>query len=175
MIADALTNAVGRGVSIRVLFGREFGLTEADAVRMILDCGIAVKCYRSQETYHPKAYVFERGSVTSAIIGSANLSASGLTSGREWSVLVRCKGRSQIRIEFDRLWSSLEAEPATEDMLSKLKEENNQLTRSVGDLERDQALYNLAETVAKEDQPLRRDEGNSAIGFAFTVGGSFKK
>jgi HKD family nuclease len=58
--------------------------------------------------FHWKAYLFQQGSRTTAIVGSANLTDDGLFSSGELSLRVRGRGKgdavSSIRDEFDQLW-----------------------------------------------------------------------
>src|SRR5882672_1024889 len=116
LITHAVKRAIDRGTTVRFLFGVDLKLTEGAAVRALTDVGAKAKYYAGSGTFHPKGYVFQRASETTAIIGSANLSASGLTSGVEWSVLFNSDEARSIVQEFDRLWQSGDARSVTEDV-----------------------------------------------------------
>jgi HKD family nuclease len=120
LIARAVQGATERGAAIRMLFGLDWALTEAAAIRAMIAVGVQTKYYSGPETFHPKGYLFEHGSESSAIIGSANLSASGLTSGREWSISFSSSELGQILGEFDRLWRSSNAQFVDEKVLRYL-------------------------------------------------------
>lgn len=168
LIAPALEAAVRRGARVRVLFGRDWALSQADAVRTLLRIGTDVKCYSGVETFHPKAYIFRKGLVTTAIVGSSNLSRSGLTSGCEWNVRVVSQEADPIRRGFDRLWYSAKAELLTDKVLARL--------------EGYKPPANFAEVLgANEDrQPPSKGRRRSATlsgrtEFLFTVNKSFRK
>ena len=169
LILQAIRNARSRGAAVRVLFGSDWALTEANAIRTLVQLGVDVKCYSSSETFHPKGYLFRRADHTAAIVGSSNLSASGLTSGREWNLFI--DSAAPVMDEFNRLWNSNKARPVTDDLLHRL--------------EQHRPPPDFREMAQKEDQPpqlpLFVDEPAPAtvamaapVQFSFTVNKLFR-
>lgn len=92
-----------RGGQLRILTGDYLGITEPNALMRLLDLegNIERRVFEtspinaasgirliSGRSFHPKAYIFERGREGEAIIGSSNLSESALTSAVEWNYRV---------------------------------------------------------------------------------------
>ncbi len=131
LLADGIKQMMAKdGSHLHVLFGSNFCYTQAGAVEKLRDLGALVRCYRSEnEIYHPKCYFFRGSGEDTAIVGSSNLSACGLSSSREWSLLVRGPttpaGKSQVgdlRViieEFKRLWAA--GADVTPDIIEELR------------------------------------------------------
>lgn len=113
-----------RGGNVRVLFTLNPPISEAVAVRALLDLGISVRVYSAPHVFHPKGYVFARADGAMAVIGSANLSGSALTQGREWCLVgsERELPVDELNAEFERLWASPHAADVTEIHLQLLAE-----------------------------------------------------
>jgi HKD family nuclease len=111
-----------RGGIVRILFTVNPPISEAAAVRSLLDLGIAVRVYNAPHVFHPKGYVFTRGNGSTAVIGSANLSGSALTQGREWCLVGTDLELpiDELNAEFERLWISPYAADVAEDDLQLL-------------------------------------------------------
>lgn len=166
LLLPAMGSAIARGASVAVLFGADWALSEANAIRELVRLGVSVKCYRSRESFHPKGYVFRLPDQVTAIVGSSNLSASGLTSGREWNIVL--DSGTPVMDEFERLWHSERALSVTDDLLRQLD-----VIRPTADFQ---------QLIEKEDQP-EQNAGPSAasntlaetpIRFTFTVNASFR-
>lgn len=73
---------------IRLLITDQFGFTHPEALRKAYEYGIKVRIYTGDRIYHPKVYLAygEDGKPNSALVGSANLSESGLMVGIEAGV-----------------------------------------------------------------------------------------
>jgi HKD family nuclease len=124
LLIDDIAQVTRRGGDVRLLFGTDFAISEAEAIRRLLAVGVQVKHYGGREMFHPKAYIFKNSKATTAIIGSSNISGSALTTGREWSILIDselCDLRS-IEAEFERLWGSPASHEPTEALLSTLEQ-----------------------------------------------------
>jgi hypothetical protein len=68
----------------------QMGITQPSAIRAALDNNVLVNLYSHQRTYHPKVFLaYNSGEPTAAVIGSANLSYSGLVKGEEAALLIR--------------------------------------------------------------------------------------
>ena len=67
-------------------------ITQPDALEKLykIHPDIEIRLWRSAgKSFHPKAYLVERESDGVMIVGSSNMSRSALTSGVEWSLLVK--------------------------------------------------------------------------------------
>lgn len=91
-IADALSEAKGRGAPLRVLTTTYMGATERKAIdRLVREYGAEVRIsYETQSTrLHAKAWLFHRKTgFGTAYIGSSNLSQAAMLDGLEWNVRV---------------------------------------------------------------------------------------
>ena len=118
LLIDAITEAVERGVRVRVLTTTYMGVTEPHALELLEERGAQVRvCYETQATrLHAKAWLLERDhGATTAYVGSSNLSHSALTDGMEWNVRLNERATPQViarlRRVFDAYWSSALFEP----------------------------------------------------------------
>src|SRR2546428_10808120 len=70
---------------IRVLITDQFTITQPGALRQMLKAGIQVRNYAGSRVYHPKVYLVHSPNrhPLAAIVGSANMSESGLMAGVE--------------------------------------------------------------------------------------------
>ncbi len=83
-LLDTLRTFVNAGGEIKLLTGDYLYVTEPDALESIYTLGpnVESRLWRSNgRSFHPKAYLFETGDGTEVIVGSSNLSLSGLTAG----------------------------------------------------------------------------------------------
>ena len=70
---------------VRIITTDQMNITQPAVLKAALHLGIQIKCYSGSRVFHPKVYIF-RGiekSQNLAILGSANVSASGLEDGVE--------------------------------------------------------------------------------------------
>jgi len=78
------------GGSIRVLTTDQLFITQPTVLEQALKRGITTKCFQRGRFFHPKIYIAHRNGVCiGAVVGSANLSASGLLAGIEGGFLVK--------------------------------------------------------------------------------------
>ncbi|WP_369903636.1 DEAD/DEAH box helicase family protein [Bacillus manliponensis] len=92
ILVEPLRRAAERGVDIKVCTGDYLYITQPDALQKLYEIhpSIEVRLWRSAgKSFHPKAYLFEHESDGVMIVGSSNMSKSALTSGVEWSLLVK--------------------------------------------------------------------------------------
>ncbi len=65
---------------------------------------------KSGEGFHTKGYIFQKGEIYKIIIGSSNLTASALTSNKEWNTKLVSTKRGEVAqdiiSEFNSLWNS---------------------------------------------------------------------
>ena len=91
LLKPELQAFLDRGGVFRLVTSTYVGATEARAVEALVDMGARVRvAYEEQGTrLHAKAWLFRRRSgLSTAYIGSSNLSHSALTDGAEWNVRV---------------------------------------------------------------------------------------
>ncbi len=93
LLLPALRDASSRGVDIKILTGDYLSVTEPEALSLLI-AGLPtaeLRFWRSQEqSFHPKAYLFERTLDDHTLfVGSSDWSASALTGGVEWNLMVR--------------------------------------------------------------------------------------
>ena len=93
LLRDDLRDALQRGAKIRLLAGDYMGVTSPDALRMLLSLADEHSGFtpfffevKGRGSFHPKAYLFFRGELGVAYVGSSNLSAVALQQGVEWNL-----------------------------------------------------------------------------------------
>ena len=92
VLAPLLRKAAEKNVDIKVCTGDYLYITQPDALEKLykIHPDIEIRLWRSAgKSFHPKAYLVERESDGVMIVGSSNMSRSALTSGVEWSLLVK--------------------------------------------------------------------------------------
>ncbi|MDI3407955.1 DUF3427 domain-containing protein [Streptomyces cavernicola] len=119
VLEDALRDAKGRGVPIRVITTTYIGATDRTALdRLVQEFGAEVKVnYEIRSTrLHAKAWLFRRNSgFDTAYVGSSNLSKAALLDGLEWNVRLSSVATpavlTKFEATFDAYWndSSFEA------------------------------------------------------------------
>jgi len=105
LIDEALQDALERDAEVRILTTDYLQITERAALARLLDLAedfpnLAVRVFRDPGTsFHPKAYVFwsQRTNAVSVLVGSSNLSRSGLSGGVEWNVAIPGPGETLER------------------------------------------------------------------------------
>ncbi|AXR15503.1 DNA helicase [Bacillus thuringiensis] len=92
ILASFLRKAAEKNVDIKICTGDYLYITQPDALEKLYEIhpDIDIRLWRSAgKSFHPKAYLFEHESEGVMIVGSSNMSRSALTSGVEWSLLVK--------------------------------------------------------------------------------------
>jgi superfamily II DNA or RNA helicase/diadenosine tetraphosphate (Ap4A) HIT family hydrolase len=128
LIGADLEDALERGLHIRLLTTDYLQTTEPDALARLLDLtetydeAIQVRVFSDPVTsFHPKGYLFwssETG-VAVSLVGSSNLSRSGIQDGYEWNL---ASGPApQLVPEFEALWDHPLARPLTHEWLRAYK------------------------------------------------------
>ena len=111
IVLDALRDFTARGGRLRVITTTYCAATEVRALEELYEIGAEIKVsYETQATrLHAKAWLFERRSgLSTAYIGSSNLSYSALVDGLEWNVrLAQAETPvmlERFRVAFATLW-----------------------------------------------------------------------
>jgi HKD family nuclease len=98
LIGADVEDALDRGVHVRLLTTDYLLTTEPDALARLLDIAegsdgrLEVRVFSDDSTsFHPKAYLFWSSTSGScrSLVGSSNLSRSGIALGIEWSLLTQ--------------------------------------------------------------------------------------
>ena len=110
-LLDELRGVIARDGAIRVITTTYMGATEAKAVQALCELGASVQiAFDAQRTkLHAKAWILHRPhGLTTAFVGSSNLSRSAMHAGLEWNVrLAQAEAASVIdrmRATFDTYW-----------------------------------------------------------------------
>lgn len=131
LLQPHLDAVLDRGGRIRLLTTDYLGVTEKAALEMLLarmrEYGkrFEARVYRAGSlSFHPKAYLLaSAGSEAAGFVGSANVSASGLRDGFEWSLETRDSATlSQMRDSFEDLWTSPQSEVLTQSLIDDFVE-----------------------------------------------------
>jgi superfamily II DNA or RNA helicase/HKD family nuclease len=117
-LRDALTGVVARGGRVRAITTTYMGATEKRAVDELVALGAEVLVAFDARTtkLHAKAWLLERGSgLTTAFVGSSNLSHTALFDGLEWNVRLSAVDAphviDRVRMTFESHWASEHFEP----------------------------------------------------------------
>ena len=112
-LRDALTELKARGGRIRVITTTYMGATEKRAVDELVALGAEVRVALDARTtkLHAKAWLLERTSgLSTAFVGSSNLSHTALFDGLEWNVRLSSMDAAhvidRVRMTFESHWAS---------------------------------------------------------------------
>ncbi|UGS38492.1 hypothetical protein DSM104329_04921 [Capillimicrobium parvum] len=112
-LREALLGVIERGGDVRVITTTYMGATEKRAVDELVKIGARVKVALDARTtkLHAKAWLIERGAdLTTAFIGSSNLSHTALFDGLEWNVRLAAQDAphviERVRATFESHWES---------------------------------------------------------------------
>ena len=117
-----------KGIEGEIITSVYLNITDVKALQILQRYkNIKVKIYNnSLESFHTKAYLFEKGKYSTCIIGSSNLSQSALYSAEEWNVKLTNNNFFQIydksMKQFKLLWNSNEAIELNDDFIQKYDE-----------------------------------------------------
>lgn len=117
-LRDALAAVIARGGEVRVITTTYMGATEKGAVDELVRIGARVRIALDARTtkLHAKAWLLERGSgLSTAFVGSSNLSHTALFDGLEWNVRLSSRDAGhvidRVRMTFESHWASEHFEP----------------------------------------------------------------
>ena len=125
LLISTLDELEKQGIQGEIITSVYLNITDSKALRKLLSYkNIKVKIYNnSSESFHTKAYLFEKEKYHSVIIGSSNISQSALYSAEEWNVKLTDSSFFNIYEkslnQFEKLWHSNEAIELTEDFIDE--------------------------------------------------------
>jgi HKD family nuclease len=95
---------------VRILVTDQFDLTHPEALKLAFQKRVQLRSYAGNKIYHPKVYLARdaENKVSCALVGSANLSDSGLRGGIEGAVVIRDSQEVLAAIGnwFDERWNT---------------------------------------------------------------------
>lgn len=137
LIDKHLRLALERGVNIRILTTDYLFVTDPGALGRLLDISqrehvgtLSVRVFSAGNTsFHPKAYIFtsSRTAAGVALVGSNNLSKSGILDGIEWSL--RSTDTESLTEEFSQLWNDSRAHDLTQGWINSYAEKKRLIPR----------------------------------------------
>jgi len=128
LLISTLDELEALGIKGEIITSVYLNITDPKALSKLLSYkNIKVKIYNnSNESFHTKAYLFEKEKYHTCIIGSSNISQSALYSAEEWNVKLTDNDffdiYNQSFNQFQKLWNSNEAIELTEDFVGKYEE-----------------------------------------------------
>ncbi|MFC6015214.1 DUF3427 domain-containing protein [Plantactinospora solaniradicis] len=117
ILEGAIEELIARGGRLRVITTTYIGATNQRAVDRLAELGAEVKIsYETKTTrLHAKAWLFQRKSgLTTAYVGSSNLSRAALVDGLEWNVRVSSLEQQHVINTFEATFSDYWSDPAFE-------------------------------------------------------------
>lgn len=128
LLINILEELEKKGIEGEIITSVYLNITDVKALQILQRYkNIKVKIYNnSLESFHTKAYLFEKEKYSTCIIGSSNLSQSALYSAEEWNVKLTNNNFFQIydksMKQFKLLWNSNEAIKLNDDFIQKYDE-----------------------------------------------------
>jgi len=155
LIAARIDEAIARGAHIRLLSTDYLMVTDVGALGFFLDRigthasggTLEARVFSDPSTsFHPKAYIFSTSHTGDglALVGSSNLSHSGLRTGVEWNLRSHLIG--ELVTEFEQLWRDGRAVPLTTEWLEQYRTKKEQVP--------DRPQHEHDAPVADEEQEL---------------------
>ena len=173
LLISTLDELEKQGIQGEIITSVYLNITDSKALRKLLSYkNIKVKIYNnSSESFHTKAYLFEKEKYHSVIIGSSNISQSALYSAEEWNVKLTDSSFFNIYEkslnQFEKLWHSNEAIELTEDFIDEYekykKSINTQNTfdyRKTKIIQKDEFVPNSMQKRVLEKLKETRENGN---------------
>ncbi|RKN29931.1 DUF3427 domain-containing protein [Micromonospora musae] len=117
LIEPAIRDLIARGGRLRVVTTTYMGATDQRALERLAELGADIKIsYETRTTrLHAKAWLFRRNNgMTTAYVGSSNLSKSALVDGVEWNVRISNVEQPHVIDTFDATFEDYWNDPAFE-------------------------------------------------------------
>ncbi len=128
VLIDALNEMKRRGVRGRLLTSTYLNFNSPDAFRKLLEFD-NIETHVYQGNLHAKGYVFDDGNTSTVIVGSSNMTQAALTCNKEWNVLYRTYGESELlselQNEFAALWIDESTTRLSQDWIAQYETARN--------------------------------------------------
>lgn len=123
LIYQPLINMLNRGGKLRIVVGKDFGYTQPEALSIMENIGGSIKVYIGSTIFHPKSYHFRKPGKMIVILGSSNMTASGLHTGVEWNIVLDDSeiNLSEVASSFEKLWLSENTQTLSPNLIKELK------------------------------------------------------
>ncbi|TDC43094.1 DUF3427 domain-containing protein [Micromonospora sp. KC213] len=118
IVEPAIRDLIGRGGRLRVITTTYLGATDQRALDRLAELGADIKVsYETRTTrLHAKAWLFRRtNGMTTAYVGSSNLSKAALVDGVEWNVRISNVEQPHVIDTFTATFEDYWHDPAFED------------------------------------------------------------
>ncbi|MFI7647025.1 DUF3427 domain-containing protein [Micromonospora sp. NPDC049460] len=118
IVEPAIRDLIARGGKLRVITTTYLGATDQRALDRLAELGAEIKVsYETRTTrLHAKAWLFRRGNgMTTAYVGSSNLSKAALVDGVEWNVRISNVEQPHVIDTFTATFEDYWNDPAFED------------------------------------------------------------
>ncbi|MEV5763602.1 DUF3427 domain-containing protein [Micromonospora sp. NPDC052213] len=118
IVEPAIRDLIVRGGKLRVITTTYLGATDQRALDRLAELGAEIKVsYETRTTrLHAKAWLFRRGNgMTTAYVGSSNLSKAALVDGVEWNVRISNVEQPHVIDTFTATFEDYWNDPAFED------------------------------------------------------------
>lgn len=110
VLINILEELQTKGIKGRILVSQYQNFTEPEALKSLLVFGNLDLRIVTEGNFHAKGYIFRHHEYYSVIVGSSNLTASALTTNKEWNLMVSGLHQSKIiedtleelHVEFER-------------------------------------------------------------------------
>lgn len=105
LLKQELVDFTARGGKGTIVTSDYLGFNSPGAFRELLGLsrlGIPTRIYRHSD-FHPKGYIFRQGDLTTAIVGSSNLTERALVTNHEWNIRVTSAWESDLTDQLDTL------------------------------------------------------------------------
>ena len=102
-LKDGITRFISNGGSVSLYVGVDLHATSKEALNALIDANIPTKIVYSPNTvvYHPKVYLFKGTTNHMVIVGSSNLTTSGLFQNVESSICVKYNDGDEQGMELE--------------------------------------------------------------------------
>lgn len=145
-LIDEFKNFIERSGKLSIITSAQMRITEREAIRSLLEIGATVHIVQETDkrVFHPKGFSFRGNESSATIIGSANLTRSGLISGIEWGIEIIGNEDLTENVEkaFDELWES-QPQVTLENLEEIISESENKNLKPIFDSE-DEFIDNQA-------------------------------
>lgn len=110
VIKEILKELQEKGVHGRILTTDYLNFTEPDALRELLRfANLEVRVF-TEEHFHTKGYMFQKGEKHNFIVGSSNMTQSALKANKEWNLRITSLEQGELILqantEFELMWSN---------------------------------------------------------------------
>ena len=149
-----------KGIKGRIITTDYFYNTEPEALKQLNQFdNIEVKLYHAENNkgFHTKGYIFKKGDVYKAIVGSSNITGAALTTNQEWNISFSSLDNGELLEnllqEFNKLWDSKNSN-FVDDVFEEYKTIYDTIKRKEYDKSLRDAFINSKNNVSDDSETL---------------------